>query len=82
MLYIKAIGIYISTFLSAVGRSVSGSGSITTEPLHRAICWRMAGAVSPAALSQIRSSVSQSWIIVSQAVCRTTRAILRVYQLY
>ncbi len=23
-------------------------------------CWRMAGAVSPAALSQIRSSVSQS----------------------
>jgi len=37
MVYIKAIGIYIPTFLSAVGRSVSGGGSITTEPLHRAI---------------------------------------------
>ena len=45
-------------------------------------CWGMAGAVSPAALSQIRSSVSQSWITVSQAVCRTTRAMLRAYQLH
>jgi len=41
--------------------------------------WRMAGAVSPAALSQIRSSVSQSWITVSQAVCRIIRAILKIY---
>jgi len=31
-------------------------------------CWRMARVVSPAVLSQIRSSVSQSWITISQAV--------------
>ena len=39
----------------------------------------MAGAVSPAVLSQIRSSVSQSWITVSQAVYRTIKAMLRAY---